>query len=182
MVNRQADINMKHQQQGIVLAVTLIMLLLITLLAVSGMRSTTLEERMASNSRNTNIAFQMAETALREGEQALQANPEALKIINGQTNTIAGIGCVVTKNSVDFTSPASWSGAGPCDIVGDAAQLGTRKLPQYYIEFLYAVAPVETGNGSSSSNCFYRITSHGYGPDVNSSVTLQSTYKFDSCI
>jgi len=180
----------KQQQQGVVLAVTLIMLVLITLLAVSGMRSTTMEERMASNSRNSNVAFQMAESALREGEKVLQAAPGALLIADAQANTVPSITCVITLNSADFTLPNTWSltPASPpavtsCQMTGNgsASQLGTSNLPRYFIEFMYAEIPTTVGSAPVPRNCFYRITSRGYGPDVNSFVTLQTTYKFDSC-
>jgi len=180
----------RQYQQGVVLAVTLIMLVLITLLAVSGMRSTTMEERMASNSRNTNIAFQMAESALREGEKTLQASPGALLIADAQANTIPGIGCLITLNSTDFSSVNTWSAtpASPpavssCQMTGrgSASQLGTSNLPRFFIEFMYADIPTTVGSAPIPRNCFYRITSRGYGPDTNSYVTLQTTYKFDSC-
>lgn len=58
------------RQNGAVLIVTLIMLLLMTLLAIGSMRGTVLQERMAGNLRDENLAFQAAEMAQREAEQA----------------------------------------------------------------------------------------------------------------
>ncbi|KXJ32826.1 MULTISPECIES: pilus assembly PilX family protein [unclassified Pseudomonas] len=58
------------QQNGAVLIVTLIMLLLMTLLAIGSMRGTVLQERMAGNLRDENLAFQAAEMAQRDAEQA----------------------------------------------------------------------------------------------------------------
>ena len=51
-----------ERQNGAVLAVSLIMLLLITLIAVSSMQSTMLEEKMAGNTRDRNLAFQTTES------------------------------------------------------------------------------------------------------------------------
>lgn len=59
------------KQRGAVLLISLVMLLIITLLAVSSMREVTLEERIVGNQRNQQAAFNGAESALREGEKRL---------------------------------------------------------------------------------------------------------------
>lgn len=56
-------------QRGAVLIVALIMLLLLTIIGLSGMRGTSLQENMASNMREGNLSFQAAEAALRRGEE-----------------------------------------------------------------------------------------------------------------
>ncbi|NOT10420.1 MAG: hypothetical protein HOP23_01055 [Methylococcaceae bacterium] len=63
-------------QSGVVLVVSLIMLLLLTLLGITGMQSTSLEEKMAGNMRDKNLAFQAAESALNAAETSL--NPPAV--------------------------------------------------------------------------------------------------------
>ena len=52
------------RQRGAVLIVSLILLVVMTLLGVSSMNSTSLEEKMAANSQVTTRAFQTAETGL----------------------------------------------------------------------------------------------------------------------
>jgi len=64
---------MKYQG-GAVLIVGLLLLLILTLISAAAMQSTILEERMAGNQRNVNIAFQAAEGALRQGELDLQTD------------------------------------------------------------------------------------------------------------
>ena len=61
-----------HPERGVVLLVALVMLLLVTVLGLASVRMLTLEERMAANSFDRNLAFQAAETALREGEALAQ--------------------------------------------------------------------------------------------------------------
>ncbi|MBK1647901.1 pilus assembly PilX family protein [Rhabdochromatium marinum] len=63
-----------HHQQGMVLVIGLIFLLLMTVIGVTSIQTTTLDERMAGNLRDKNIAFQAAEAALREGEGWLEEN------------------------------------------------------------------------------------------------------------
>lgn len=70
---------MNFRQQGSVLLVSLIFLLLLTIVGVSAMNITSLEERMAGNYRDQDLAFQAAEAALLEGEQYIaSADREAL--------------------------------------------------------------------------------------------------------
>ena len=53
-----------RREQGAVLIVSMIFLIIMTLLAVTGMTTTSLEEKMAANSQETTRAFQAAETGL----------------------------------------------------------------------------------------------------------------------
>lgn len=62
------------QQRGAVLLVSLIMLLLLTILGAAAMRDTNLQERMAGNMRDHNLAFQAAEAALRFAEQEVKTD------------------------------------------------------------------------------------------------------------
>ncbi|SEO72941.1 pilus assembly PilX family protein [Aquisalimonas asiatica] len=58
-----------NAQRGAVLVVSLVLLAVMTLIGVFAMRGTTLEERMAGNLRDRDMAFQAAEGALREAER-----------------------------------------------------------------------------------------------------------------
>lgn len=60
-------------QRGAVLMVALMFLVILTMLAVTSMTGTTLEERMAGQYRDLNIAFQAAEAALRDAERDIYA-------------------------------------------------------------------------------------------------------------
>lgn len=55
------------RQHGAVLIVSMVLLLILTLLGVSMMNSTKLEERMAANTQESTQAFQSAETGLSQG-------------------------------------------------------------------------------------------------------------------
>ena len=61
--NRSASAG-RRKQDGAVLITALIMLAILTLIGVTGMTGTTLEERMAANAQEVNRAFQAAETGL----------------------------------------------------------------------------------------------------------------------
>lgn len=55
-----------HTQRGAVLAVGLMMLLILTLLGVTAMKSTVLDEKIAANSQFKMLAYQAAESGLTE--------------------------------------------------------------------------------------------------------------------
>jgi type IV pilus assembly protein PilX len=61
------------QQSGVVLVISLVMLLLLTLIGVTSVQTTSLEEKMAGNMRDQNIAFQAAEAALRDAEEDIDS-------------------------------------------------------------------------------------------------------------
>ncbi len=66
MIHRPAP--RRRKARGFALIVSLILLALVMLLSLSGMRSVALESRMSAASHDRNLAFQGAETALREAE------------------------------------------------------------------------------------------------------------------
>lgn len=67
-MNRPMTALPRNHQRGATLIIALIMLLLLTIIGLSSMRGTSLQESMAGNMRDGNLAFQAAEAALRQGE------------------------------------------------------------------------------------------------------------------
>lgn len=61
-------IRTQRHQRGMVLVVAMMILIIITLLGLSAMRSAGLEERMSGNQYDQNYVFEAAEAALREAE------------------------------------------------------------------------------------------------------------------
>lgn len=86
----------RTHQQGAVLYVALIMLLLLALLGIAGMRVTTLQERMSANYRSENLAFQNAEALVRTTECSLE----------NQVNRTVNPGCVPTNAPVESCDTA----------------------------------------------------------------------------
>lgn len=62
-----------RRQSGAVLYVALVMLILLALIGIVGMQVAGLQERMAANYRNANLAFQNAEAVAREMERKIDA-------------------------------------------------------------------------------------------------------------
>ena len=77
--NYRQSMRLPEAQSGAVLFTALVMMVLMTLLAVTMMGNTAIDERMAQNSQEQNRAFQAAETGI---EMAL-ANNASLSTSNG---------------------------------------------------------------------------------------------------
>ena len=143
-------------QTGSTLIISLIMLLLISLLGIGSMQGTILQERMASNLQDRNIAFQASERALRVGENWLTSN--ALSALNNARLDV----------------PAAWTGGGTnatTVITGDA-QLSSD--PTYHVGWVSVSCPsIQAG-----ATCFDRfaVTSRGQGGSDSSVAILQSMF------
>jgi type IV pilus assembly protein PilX len=61
------------KQRGAIMVVSLLLLLVMTVLALTASQSTMLQERMAGNARDTDLAFQAGEAGLRDAEAVLAA-------------------------------------------------------------------------------------------------------------
>jgi Tfp pilus assembly protein PilX len=71
------------KQKGSVLIISLLLLIVMTILAISSMNNTIMEERMAGNLFQRDSAFQAAEGALRAGEDYLNSLTKETKIEPG---------------------------------------------------------------------------------------------------
>ncbi|MBK8524726.1 MAG: hypothetical protein IPL58_11910 [Betaproteobacteria bacterium] len=76
----------RRREGGVVLVTAVMFLVVLTLLVISMMRTSILEERMAGYSRDWNIAFQAAESALRAAEREVR---DGINIV-GQTGFVYG--------------------------------------------------------------------------------------------
>ena len=65
----------RSRQGGAVLVISMLLLLVLTILALGASQSTRLEERMAGNARDVDLAFQSAEAGLRAAEQYITETP-----------------------------------------------------------------------------------------------------------
>ncbi len=83
------QITLQKKQEGAALVVGLVLLVVVTVLAVSGMNTATTELAMARNDQNYENAFQAAETGL---EQALA---------QGRFNTLSNVNFVLNVNTND---------------------------------------------------------------------------------
>lgn len=163
------NISRIKQQRGAVLAISLIMLLLLTIIGVAGTQVTGLEEKMAGNMRERNIAFQASETALRAGETVLtQAALPAF--------TSAGTNGLYNETATPPKQNDNWSSFNTANY-STASLSHTASAPLYVIQRLKVIGSGSLDAGNYTENEMYRITARGVGGTSNSVVVLQSVYK-----
>ncbi|WP_242112389.1 pilus assembly PilX family protein [Luteimonas aquatica] len=68
MTGRNSPSATPARQRGAVLYVALVLLILMALIGIAGMRVISMQERMSSNYRGANLAFQNAERSARDSE------------------------------------------------------------------------------------------------------------------
>ena len=71
------NLNYPDNQRGWVLVVGLVILVMLTILSMALMKTTRLEEKMAGATRDMNLSFQAAETALRAAEAFIELQTDA---------------------------------------------------------------------------------------------------------
>ncbi|RJG03968.1 pilus assembly PilX family protein [Noviherbaspirillum sedimenti] len=159
-----------QRQRGAALITGLIIMVILTLLAVASMRTTIMEEKMAGNARDIDIAFQSAEAAIRAGEDVLNGATLPAFSTSGAHLTAA------VRNDEYWLSTHNW---GTSSIAYSGTLEGTSGNPRYVIEEMAAV-PESGGSlkmGAIEEKGIYRITVRGAGASPNAKVYLQSTYR-----
>ncbi len=99
---RQGRVESPVNQQGVVLIVGLIMLVVMLLIGITSMRIATMDERISANTMNHGVTFRAAESAV----EGVIAN----EVVLSQARD-AGEDTLVTK-SVNLNDPAVTSSAG----------------------------------------------------------------------
>lgn len=172
-------------QQGMVLVVGLIMVLLITIIGLAAIRGSGLQESMAGNMRDRNIAFQAAESALREGEAIVSPSNAVLPAFG----CLDGTGVCTDLSSSPEKSVIYWAAT---DWKKTAKETtldfdDVTNPPRYLVEELEvdigAAAAAEGsaidigGMMATGDSTPYRVTAQGFGISADTEVIVQSTYK-----
>lgn len=173
----------RSTQRGAALIVALVFLLLLTLLGVTAMGTTSLEEKMAGNLKDKDLAFQAAETALIAGEdwisnQLKEPEPNnSLGIYEFDSNAAQWI-----WNTVDWSSTSNlvvYPNTPTQTTAGGLNEIKTQ--PKYIIEIL-AHVPEQGGSlrlnsTTGSGTTVLRITARGTGGTDNAVAMVQSIYQ-----
>jgi type IV pilus assembly protein PilX len=171
-----------HRQAGAVLIIGLVLLLALTLIGVTAMRGTTLEERMAGNLRDKALAFEAAEAGLRAAEMRID-DWEFAPIARSNTSCTSDCPEVWVKGEI-LPSDDIWDNALTLtmDMTEFAPEDGETELPyhevpRFYIEEVQVKADTQSPNATSTSAVYYyRITARGVGGSPNAQSILQTTY------
>lgn len=177
-----------QRQRGAILVFALVFLAVLTMMGVSGMESTTLEERMSANMVDNETAFNAAESALQAGEAWLiLQNTQPITSSDGSTTVWAedsmdptplGAGNDDGKYWWDHSNMnANWwtnNGLAPANVPGVAVQ------PRYLIEEYKTVdtgQSIAIGGGETTTpRIFHRITARGWGIANTTRAMVQATF------
>lgn len=164
-------LNTPKRQTGAVLVVSLVMLLLLTLISTTAMQTTSLEEKMAGNMRDKDLAFQAAESALKSAEARLDS-PVALPTFTtaGTSGFYSSASTIPTDTAV--LNDSFWT-SNPV-ATSTVTTLGTASTPQYIIQQLPAACVIAPCSGVLPTP--YKITVRATGGSTNAVVILQSIY------
>lgn len=190
--NVQHGENMAKHQSGAALVVGLIMLLLLTIIGLSAMQGTTLQEKMSGNMRDTTMAMQAADVALRYVEVGFLGEMNSLDI--GKTFSACSGNCLIvdsegstaaatalTSNFTAWENEATTYGqfAHPVTGVTIAPPAGSTitTAPQLLVEYVYfSPDDINEGSGTKAGIDFYRVTAVASGGTTNSQATAQSVF------
>lgn len=160
-----------QRQTGAVLAISLVFLLIMTIIGITAAQNAGLEEKMAGNLRDHNLAFQAAETALRAAEEETSnfSCPITLAAAVGGRYAHASLyGNTGVPNIGDgagnvwATPNAAYTYEG-----NNLSNTTSTAQPKFIIQCI---------NSTVSATSLYRVIARGTGGTTDAVVILQSVY------
>ena len=175
-------------QRGMSLFPAMVFLLVLAMLGIAALGSSAMQERMAGNAKDMNIAFQAAEAALRDAEVDIDTNLTGATVFTSACNN--GL-CTppsewATPSSTDISKLIDWSNAGLTRTygvnTGTAAFPVVAAQPVYVIELVSKLPPIpgsSVGLGITPETVggrVYRVTVLATGARAETRAILQSAY------
>jgi type IV pilus assembly protein PilX len=168
------------KQEGAALIMTLLFLMILTVLSVSGAKNTVIQEKMSGSVRDLNVAFNAAESGLVAGER-WNSNQSIFPVptTDGSTKVWTYNGADPSlANSIPWwnepTRDASWW-------LSNATALGSlhglAQNPHYIVEEVdFMPDSLVQGVGNPPGRYFHRVTARGWGGSDKSKAMVQSYY------
>lgn len=172
-------------QAGMSLFPALMFLLVLSVIAVGTLNSTLMQEKMVSNTKDVNIAFQAAEAALRDAEIDVQRP----SFSQGATFSPACVNGLCTPIATDISTAIDWTSGAVTRSYG--SQTGAPALPDVAAQPRYVIERLQTlsdagvgksvgiglapGGGGGGAGAWYRLTVLATGVRPETRVILQST-------
>ena len=185
---KQFSISHPGQQRGAVLVIGMLILLVMTILGVTSMSTSTLQEKMAGNNKDRTIALQGAEDALRDAELLLQTSFSTMTF---DTDCTGGY-CDCALDGADLLESCEveyWTDAtkdvwntSTKHMVADNSNPDLAEKPKYIIEYIGKYYDPDTDGFGGCASCpnLYRITAMSTGISGRAKVAIQSTFMIDS--
>ncbi len=178
-----------RSQDGVALIVALMFMVVLTIVGIAIVNSTSSDEKMARNFRDSDVAFAAAEAALRDAELHISGAwrvPYAPVDLASFNSTCDGGLCDATPASAQSFQPVDRldfygsSGAGSNSLAlgavtgtGSVAIQDVAAQPRYMVEVVCTALGSQVG---ATCNKAFRITAQAQGRSSNTRVTLQEIY------
>lgn len=169
----------RARQRGAVLIVSMLLLLVLTILALGASQSTRLEERMAGNARDSDLAFQSAEAGLRAAETYIATAP-ALSLCSDPTS---GTCYVLQQGQFAATDLArqnrAWwqTNAKPYGSPTLQELQEVTEDPRFVIEEFQTVTfSLTVGHGVPPGKTYYKSTSWSPGATDTANAVVESVF------
>lgn len=187
-----SDCRSQKAQQGAVLIMGLLILLVVTLIGVGSMNNATMEHRITGNLLDSQSAFQAAESALQIGEMWILLQADPVDTYGTDAALCSPKPCsVYTRDSLlvetgkdsfaQFALDASWDTWSIVYVAADATLDldNVESLPRYVREYMGSdfIGGLRLGHvyAERDRRYFYRVTAKGTGKSDMAAVVLQST-------
>lgn len=154
------------KQQGYILLLTLVLMIMLTVLALTQISSNTSQTRVAANATDSEITFEKTEGAV---NQAINNLNNGTYTANSFLNNSNGL-YIFDPNSPPLWTTINWSGSA----VIKSFQGSSGPQAAYFIEKLPSVC-LPGQNCRVQTNNLYRITARALGASGNSAVIIQTT-------
>lgn len=160
------------------MVIALVMLLVLTLLATASARMTLLEERMTGNTQDRNVAFQVAEAALRQGEELVQ------QPVLPAFNNVDGLYQPADPDDQPVWRTVDWADTDNDVIAFEGQDDAPGVLANASATLIVEEMPAVPAVGSSliagqpvDEPALFRVTARATGVAGAATVTLQTTYR-----
>ncbi|MEE2731109.1 MAG: PilX N-terminal domain-containing pilus assembly protein [Pseudomonadota bacterium] len=192
------------RERGSILLISLVMLLILTIVGIASISGVSMTEKMTNSQRDYDIAFEMAEAALVQGERWLDDYDDGWD--HSHLNCSSGSACFTANctgglcfrgsypsasnslcevNSYDNNGKPVWQSSAIWDANAAtySVSIPAVEAPKYLIEFLCYTPRDPTSYTEppdyTSWVRIYRVTALAYGTHPETRVMLQSTYRVD---
>ncbi|MDB6046825.1 MAG: pilus assembly protein PilX [Gammaproteobacteria bacterium] len=178
-----AALRRRFCQRGMALISSLLLLVVVTILALSMFRSFGIQEKIAGNTREKQRALHAAEGAQQYAEWWLSSSSNAASgpvVCNGVLSANLGQGQICSNKLDSVTAPPLQVGSADAGVTYNPnnamnATTGSNAyLDAYFAAPRFYIA--DAGSSADGQGEIYQIDAVGYGANANSVAVVESTF------
>lgn len=173
---------MKKYQSGVVLIISLLILLILTVLGITSMRSSITEELLTRNSRDAKIAFFAANSALNHANRRISESSSVPQQCSDLKNCSPDSDRIYRMNLLgDLSTSAIDASWWQSDATKRLSYRGKHTIseaksnPRFAIEATFIPDSLQRGHMPPTGKYVYRISGRGTGAKDSTKVVVQQT-------